>query len=142
MLRSYSPPAGRIPAVVDDLGFDLLAASLRADAGDLRAFAEALAVKLEQALPDHTRVERRGGFLSREHPVRSIAITFGDVCYRLEVDGGRLDPCRQKEVRGIVLHTDALALEEWIDGLSQELTALAASSEQARAALARMLGAS
>ena len=48
-------------ADTDDL--DLLAASLRADAGDLEAFVEALAVKLEAALPDQVEVERRGGLL-------------------------------------------------------------------------------
>ena len=40
---------------------DLLAASLRADAGDLDAFVEALAAKLEAALPGQVEVERRGG---------------------------------------------------------------------------------
>jgi hypothetical protein len=128
--------------VVDEPGFDLLAAALRADASDLRAFAEALAVKLDQALPEQARVQRRGGLLSREHRVRSIEVTFGEICYRLDVDGGSLDPCRQRKVRGIVLRTERLALDEWIDGLSRELAALAASSEQSRAALARMLGAS
>ena len=34
--------------------FELVAASLRADVGDLVAFVEALAVKLEQALPQRT----------------------------------------------------------------------------------------
>lgn len=126
---------------MEDPGFDLVAASLRADASDLRAFAEALAIKLEGALPGHTRVERRGGLLSRGKPVRSIAVTFGELCYRLEVDGGQLGPCRQKAVRGIVLHTEDLPLDDWIDGLSRELTAMAATSEQSREALARMLGA-
>lgn len=127
---------------MDDLGFDLVAASLRADANDLRAFAEALAIKLEQALPGHTQVQRRGGLLSRGKPVRSISVSFGELCYRLDVDGGQLDPCRQKAVRGIVLHTEQLPLDDWIDALSRELTAVAAASEQSREALARMLGAS
>ena len=50
-------------AGADDL--DLLAASLRADAGDVDAFVEALAVKLEAALPGQVEVERRGGLLRR-----------------------------------------------------------------------------
>ena len=127
---------------MEDPGFELVAASLRADATDLQAFAEALAVKLQGALPGHTQVERHGGLLARGKPVRAIAVTFGEVCYRLDVDGGRIDSSRQKEVRGIVLHTDRLELDEWIDGLSRELAAVAASSEQSRDALARMLGAS
>jgi hypothetical protein len=42
-----------------EMDIDLLAASLRADASDLGAFVEALAVKLEEAVPGAVRVERR-----------------------------------------------------------------------------------
>ena len=41
--------------------FDLLAASLRADAADLKTFMEVLATKLSDALPNMVRVEREGG---------------------------------------------------------------------------------
>ena len=41
---------------MEDPGFELVAASLRADATDLAAFVEALAVKLEGALPGSVRV--------------------------------------------------------------------------------------
>ena len=127
---------------MEDPDFDLVAASLRADTVDMHAFAEALAVKLEQTLPGLVDVERRGGLFSRDKQVRSISATFGEQCYRLVVDAGRVVASRQRSVRGIVLHTDQLALDEWIDGLSRELTAAASTSEQSRAALARMLGAS
>jgi hypothetical protein len=127
---------------VEDPDFDLVAASLRADTVDMRAFAEALAVKLEQALPGLVEVERKGGLFSRDKAVRSISATFGEQCYRLDVDGGRVEASRRRSVRGIVLNTDRLGLDEWIDGLSRELTTAASTSEQSRAALARMLGAS
>ncbi|MGN6378938.1 MAG: hypothetical protein ACTHNU_08315 [Gaiellales bacterium] len=127
---------------MDEPDFDLVAASLRADTVDMRAFAEALAVKLEQALPGMVAVERHGGLFSRDKQVRAISATFGEQCYRLEVDGGRVEASRRRAVRGIVLHTEELGLDEWIDGLSRELTAAASTSEQSRAALARMLGAS
>ena len=41
------------------LDIDLIAASLRADASDLGAFVEALATKLEEAVPGSVVVERR-----------------------------------------------------------------------------------
>ena len=126
---------------MEEPDFDLVAASLRADTVDTRAFAAALAVKLEQALPGLVQVERKGGLFSKDKQVRSISATFGEQCYRLDVDGGRVEASRQKSVRGIVLHTDRLGLDEWIDGVSRELTAAASTSEQSRAALARMLGA-
>jgi hypothetical protein len=127
---------------VEEADFDLVAASLRADTVDMRAFASALAVKLEQALPGLVEVERKGGLFSKDKQVRSISATFGERCYRLDVDGGHVQARRQRSVRGIVLHTDTLGLDEWIDGLSRELTSAASTSEQSRAALARMLGAS
>ena len=43
---------------MDDPGFDLVAASLRADTTDLNAFVQALAVKLEGALPDSVKARR------------------------------------------------------------------------------------
>lgn len=127
---------------MEEPDFDLVAASLRADTVDMRAFAAALAAKLEQALPGLVQVERKGGLFSKDKQVRSISATFGEQCYRLDVDGGRVEASRQKSVRGIVLRTDRLGLDEWIDGVSRELTAAASTSEQSRAALARMLGTS
>ena len=59
----------------DDDEFELVAASLRADASDLAAFVEALAVKLEQALPWYTRVHRRSG--PPFSPNRSRGVTTG-----------------------------------------------------------------
>ena len=44
-----------------ELDIELVTASLRADASDLGTFVEALAVKLEEALPNGVRVVRRGG---------------------------------------------------------------------------------
>jgi hypothetical protein len=44
-------------------------------------------------------------------------------------------------VRGIVLKTEQLPLDGWIDDLSRDLTDQAQNSEQARLALGRLLGA-
>jgi hypothetical protein len=124
---------------VGEPSFDLLAAALRADSADLAAFGEALATKLEEALPDRTRVERRGGRLGGARRVRAIAVDFDETEYRLDVDGGRLTPERRRTVRGIVLKREPLDLDAWLDGLAQELARLAEQSEASRAVLARML---
>src|SRR5437763_869041 len=70
---------------MEDPGFELVAASLRADATDLAAFVEALAVKLEGALPDSVRVERRGGLFSREKRVRRLSVVLADTPSDLSV---------------------------------------------------------
>jgi hypothetical protein len=125
---------------MDDPGFDLVAASLRADTTDLNAFVEALAVKLEGALPGAVKVDRRGGGLrSREKRVRRISISMDATRYDLERDGESIETSRSSEVRGIVIKSERLGLDEWIDGLSRELTERASQSERSMLALQRLL---
>jgi hypothetical protein len=125
---------------MDEPGFDLVAASLRADTTDLAAFVEALAVKLEGALPDAVRVERRrDGFLSGTRRVQRISVSMDAARYDLERDGGGLRTSRCSEVRGIVIKSEELGLDEWIDALSRELADRARESERARVALQRLL---
>lgn len=130
--------------MTDELGeplrVDLLAASLRADTADLKAFLEALAVKLEGALPQQTVVSRQNKLFSREHPVREIFITLGEHQYRIfREQQGPLITLRAKVVRGIVLKTDQLPMEQWIEELAEGLAKQAEQSFQARAALERFL---
>jgi hypothetical protein len=124
-------------AGADDL--DLVAASLRADAGDLDAFVEALAVKLEEALPDQVEVERRGRLLGGQKRVRRIEVTLGEQRYEAEFERGRATCRRRSVVRGIALKTQELDLDAWIAALSQELVAEADRSDRGRQALARLL---
>jgi hypothetical protein len=125
---------------MDDPGFDLVAASLRADTTDLNAFVEALAVKLEGALPDSVRVDRKGGgLLSREKRVRRISIGMDEARYDLERIGESIEASRCNEVRGIVIKSERLGLDEWIDALSRELANRAQQSERSMLALQRLL---
>jgi hypothetical protein len=124
----------------DDLDFELVASSLRADSRDLKTFVEALAVKLEGALPGQCFIERRGGGLfSREKHVHRIQVMLGDQRFELSADGGRVETTCAKAVRGIVLKTESVPLDEWIDRLSRGLAEHAQTSEQARIALERLL---
>jgi hypothetical protein len=119
---------------------ELFAASLRADKTDLKTFLDALAVKLEGSLPDYTRVTRQGGIFSREHPVKEVAVSLGDYQYRISRERqGPLVAMRAKVVRGIVLKTEQILVEQWIEELSEALSMLAGQSVQARAALERFL---
>jgi hypothetical protein len=124
---------------VSETDFDLLAASLRADATDLRAFVEALAAKLEGAFGEHVRVDRKGGMLGGRKRVRRIALRIGEDEYELEHDDGRVTCRRRTVVRGIALKNEELALEQWIDDVSRTLVQEARSSERGRAALERLL---
>jgi hypothetical protein len=119
--------------------FDLVAASLRADAADLDAFVEALAVRLEGALPGQVEVERKGGLLGANKRVRRIEVTLGDQRFEAEVDRGRVTWRRRSVVRGIALKTQELDLDAWIDALSRDLVEEGERSERGRQALSRLL---
>jgi hypothetical protein len=122
------------------LQMEILAASLRADTTDLKAFLEALAVKLEGSLPNQTTVTRHSSIFSREHPVKEINVTLGDYQYRISRERqGPIITQRAKVVRGIVLKTDQIPLEQWIEELAAALAEVAASNSQARMALERFL---
>ncbi len=120
--------------------FDLLAASLRADAVDLRAFVEALAVKLSESFPARVRIERKGGLHGRGR-VRRLAVTLGDGEYELHNEEGTVTCARRVMVRGIALRTEQLPLEGWIDELAAGLLVEADKTEADRVALERMLDA-
>ncbi|HZU11987.1 MAG TPA: hypothetical protein VFB58_04035 [Chloroflexota bacterium] len=126
---------------MDDLDFEMVAASLRADTRDLTTFINVLADKLQGALPDRVMVRRGGGLFSRDKGVRSVAVDLGKTRYELEAERGRLTPRRATAVRGVTLKTEEIPLADWIDELSRELTEEAQRSEGARLALQRLLGA-
>ncbi len=119
---------------------EVFAASLRADYTDVKAFLEALAVKLEGSLPNNTTVTRHSSLFSREHPVKEIAVSLGEYQYRIGKERqGPLVAQRAKIVRGIVLKTEQIPVEQWIEELAEALAQFAAHSAQARAALERFL---
>ena len=124
----------------EPLQMELLAASLRADSTDNKAFLEALATKLAGSLPNQTTVIRHSSIFSREHPVKEITVTMGDYQYRIgrEKQGPILTQ-RAKVVRGIVLKTEQIPMDQWIDELADALAHEAANSAQARIALERFL---
>jgi hypothetical protein len=124
----------------EPLQVEMFAASLRADNTDSKAFLEALAAKLEGSLPDRTQVTRQRSMFSREHPVKEIVVTLGDYQYRVMRERqSPLITSRAKMVRGIVLKTDQVPMEQWIEELAESLARESAQSAQAHAALERFL---
>lgn len=117
---------------------EMLAAALRADYGDAKAFLEALATRFEGALPTYTKVTRHFGL--GERPVKEIIISLGDYQYRMSRERhGPLVSQRGHLVRGIVLSSDTIPVEQWIQEIAESLAHLAARSSLAHAALSRFL---
>jgi hypothetical protein len=118
---------------------DVLAAALRLDnheSGDLLEF---LAQKLEQSLPQQTAVTRGGGFLSKQRPVKEITLRFPDYHYQLTRQHGAVSARVQKLVRGVVLKTTEISVEQWTAEVAQQLVILAQQSAQTRTALSRFV---
>jgi hypothetical protein len=124
-----------------DENFDLAAAGLRGDGAELSTSLEALASKLEQALPGRAHAERRGdGMLGRgKKRVRSLRVDLGSSCFQLLVDGERLEGFRERQVGGIAIKREPLRAGEWIAALTETLRAEAEHSAEARTALERLL---
>jgi hypothetical protein len=118
---------------------DLVASSLRADAGDLAAYVEGLAAKLEDVLPGRVRVQRRRGGLRGPKAVRRIAIDVGDRRLELLSDGGSLETRCSRLSGGIVLKSEVLETDAWLAVVSETLAAEAGRSEKTRQALERLL---
>ena len=123
----------------DDPGvdIDLISASLRADSSDLSTFVEALAVKLEEALPGAAQV-RRGGFRGRG-PVQAITVDTGSERLELRGHRGSIETLCARVSGGIVLKTEAVDTDEWLRRLSTALAAAAQRSQNTRQVLERLL---
>jgi hypothetical protein len=125
----------------DEPTFDLDAAGLRADGADLLVGIEVLARKLEDALPQATRVQRRSKRLfGGDKVVESVEVRLGTTRYDLQVDGHRVTAARRQEVRGVVIKREPLEVADWVNALTGELREQAADSAQARSALDRLVG--
>jgi hypothetical protein len=116
---------------------DLAAAEARADRVDTQAMLDALAARLEGALPRMTAVKRRrvGGFRSKRTEVERIDVELGDARFELVAAGDVLRCARNKVVRGITLKHEEVPIERWIRDLLDELGSVAAVGEQTRIAL-------
>lgn len=124
-----------------DLGeFDLHAAWVRRAQGDTRAFMEALAARLESALPGRVQIARKkDGLFAKTSHVASLAINTGNTLYTLEQDGTGLRAGRSKSSRGVVLKRETMPVPAWLTALAADLQALSAEIEGAHAVLQNFL---
>jgi hypothetical protein len=123
----------------DKPGLELLAASARADLGELRIFLNVLALKLSDMLPGQVVVEREEGILRRRHPVRAVRIRLDDLAYELEWTGSDLQARMAREVRGVLARPQVVPLNEWGSSLQHQLGERARRAARAREALSRLL---
>jgi hypothetical protein len=134
-------PAGIEPLGDDDAGpgFDMLAASIRADASELGTFLTVLGRKLADALPGQVECIREKKRFRESDKVIRIELTLDD--QRFEVEEGKGSPVAtiSHVVRGMRLRSDDVALDEWIERLSLKLAEVAEKSAKSRDAISNLL---
>lgn len=124
-----------------DEAFNLPAAALRAERGELETSVDVLAGTLEQALPGVASVERRkvGGFRSKRREVRRIVVTLGDERLELLRTEHGLQGTLHKVVRGITLSRRELSAADWLGELIAAVARSGEVHERDRVALEGLL---
>lgn len=116
--------------------FDLGMAWYRKTQGDLRAFLEAFAVRMDGAVPGRVKIERRrDGLFSRTAHVVKVTISGEANAYVLSLDDGRLAAERAKSVRGVILKSEAMDFPQWLSALNADLQRLADRAGNAQSVL-------
>jgi uncharacterized protein YhdP len=126
-------------AADDGLDIDLIAASLRADSGDIGTFVEVLAAKLEEAVPGAANIQRRREGLFGPKRVTRISVDAGGERLELSADGVRIATTCARVSGGIVLKSEVLDTDAWLAALSRALADEARSSQSTRQSLERLL---
>ncbi|MGH2915055.1 MAG: hypothetical protein ACRDMX_08705 [Solirubrobacteraceae bacterium] len=127
-------------ATEEHADIELLTAALRADASDVHSFVEALATKLEQALPaGAVVVERRRNGMFGPKQVARIALDAGGMALELRAGGGAVETYCSRTSGGIVLKRERVGTDDWLRALSEALAAQAQQSTETRQALERLL---
>jgi hypothetical protein len=122
------------------LEVEILAAALSLDNQETGDLLEFLAQKLELSLPQNTTVVRRGSFLSKQRPVQEIVVRFNDYHYQiLRERHGPPSAKVLKLVRGVVLKTTEVSVEQWTQEVAQHLSQVAQQSAQTRSALNKFI---
>lgn len=110
--------------MLDD--FDMDAAWIRRAQGDLGALMEALAVRLQSALPDRVDLDRRrDGLFSRTSHVHGIVLRGDAAQYRLVFERGALTATKAKFVHGVAISTSQQPFPQWLAEVRAEIKALA-----------------
>lgn len=119
---------------------DILAASLRDGLEETKDLLDYLAMKFEGPLSHLMTVRRKGGIFSKKNAVNEITLRFDERHFQISRDPkGFVSAKIMKEVRGIVLKTEVVEIEEWIRHLAQELSHQAERSAALRAALSHFI---
>jgi hypothetical protein len=129
----------------DGLSLDMVTAALRADSADVAIYARVLTESLGDALPPGCVAVDRVRTMSdrvrgRPGQVSKITVRLGDQLLSLAVQAGR-EPAAEisREVRGVVLSRQPVAIGQWAGELAKALVSHAEQNARAAEALRRLV---
>jgi hypothetical protein len=128
----------------DELSLEMVTAALRMDSADVAIYTRVLSKSLSEALPpDYVTVERERSMSDRMRgrpgEISKVVVRLGDQLMTLSVRNGQpsAEICRQ--VRGVVLSTKTVPLQQWASALASALVEHAESNAEAAQALRRLV---
>ena len=128
----------------DAPSLEVVTAALRMDSVDVAIYARVLTQSLSEALPpDYVTVERERSMSDRMHgrpgEISKVEVTLDDQVMTLTVKNGRPTAQICRAVRGIVLSTKTVPIQQWAAELASALMSHAESNAQAAEALRRLV---
>ncbi len=118
------------------LQLDVLAASLQSDTAQAKDMLEQLAKMLQAAVPEAVTIERGGWFMSKDRPLQELNVRFDDFQFQIvRQKHGSLSASSKKLVRGVVLKTNEISIEQCIEDILANLKTMSEKNAQTRRAL-------
>ncbi len=124
---------------MDDVSFDLSAASWRHEHADERAYVEALAERLQKSLPDLVRLRHERKWFAKSQTLKELEVLLDNETYVLTLENGSYVARVAKSVGGVILNRKTVPFKEWLNGLSSALSALANHRLEMRKSLEEFL---
>jgi hypothetical protein len=128
----------------DPLSLEMVTAALRLDSNDVAIYASVLTKSLSEALPpEYVTVERERSMADRMKgragEVSKVEVRLGDQVMSLALKNGRPVAVIGREVRGVVLSTKVVPLQQWAAALANALMVHAENNAQTAEALRRLV---
>jgi hypothetical protein len=111
-----------------------IAAGMALDLSNMDAFLNKLATTLSQGFAEHARIDARGGW------VMSIDVMIEPDRFWVQRSGQHVVAQHQRVVRGIALKTESLALDRWVELLTDALARHANTNARAAWVLGQITG--
>lgn len=131
--RTYSCPYCRTQMQVAISG-EQIAAGMALDLANVDAFLGKLAATLWQGYAEHTRIQAQGQW------VQSIEVDLDPDVFMVHREGQHAVAQHKKVVRGVALRTKQLALDIWLEQLTEALARHANTNARAAWVLAQLGG--